>query len=376
MASTSELPHLLGVAAPHCSTGAKEQLTQSSSASTIASALEEAAPVSATASTTHSATSCYELRPWDDLMASGQAFAALILSTHFSEKYQGRHMQPGDSAEVRLPGGAAGAWRPTLLYRAGCREAVAFTWLGDEAAGDRSIYVAFAPMRRKRQFLKIIGPGDALVPELLVPPGGSARESGAVVMMSPYIQKKLRKVWGSYGLFGQLSEALARFPQHRVVFAGISHGATLAQAAALQFQHYFPVQDRVHAVTWNAFKWTDALGSELVRGSLGTRLLPFLMARQGRWDSVAGFPSGLAPLQQLVLLDADSGALHSRETSASFPGTSNPMNPQDWRRALELHFAAGAIKAMKQAMVNALEGSCNLCATLRAPGGDFADEEA
>ncbi|CAE8660111.1 unnamed protein product, partial [Polarella glacialis] len=197
-------------------------------------------------------------QPWTELLPGGQIFAALILCTSFSEKYQGRLMQPGERADVRLPaadGVMAQTWHPTLLHRAGHQEAVAYTWLGDEAAGDRTIYVAFAPMRRKRQFFKIVGSCTGLG-DLVCEPLGAEGDRQSV-LIAPYIQRKLAKVWGGCGLMEQLSKYVAAYPQHRILFSGISHGATLAQAAALQFQCAQPLAD-VHAATWNAFKWTDS----------------------------------------------------------------------------------------------------------------------
>ncbi|CAE8687902.1 unnamed protein product, partial [Polarella glacialis] len=299
-------------------------------------------------------------QPWTELLPGGQIFAALILCTSFSEKYQGRLMQPGERADVRLPaadGVMAQTWHPTLLHRAGHQEAVAYTWLGDEAAGDRTIYVAFAPMRRKRQFFKIVGSCTGLG-DLVCEPLGAEGDRQSV-LIAPYIQRKLAKVWGGCGLMEQLSKYVAAYPQHRILFSGISHGATLAQAAALQFQCAQPLAD-VHAATWNAFKWTDSAGSSLVQQVLGKRLLPFVLSRADRWDSVAGFPACCAAMRNLVLLDADSGSFQQRASTVSFPGESNPANIAHWRRALELHFASAVIKAMKQAMKLALETEVHL----------------
>jgi hypothetical protein len=299
----------------------------------------------------------------DDLLLDGSLFTALILSTSFSEKYQGRHMQPGATAAIRIPSASLPQTRSLrLLGRTGHREAVAFTWLGDEAAGDQTLYVAFAPMRRKRQFFKIIGTGANLVSEDL----GSwsscdspVKASTSSIQMSSYIQRKLRKVWTEYGLQQQLSEFSQKYPHHRVMFSGISHGATLAQVAALQFRFACP-DANVHVVTWNAFKWTDADGSALVEQAFGPRLTSFVLAREGRWDSVAGFPRGLAPMQRLLLLDADDGSLSWREASATFPGNSSPFDPVAWSRAFELHFAPAAIKATRLAMSRALVKPINV----------------
>merc|ERR1719215_1245926 len=70
---------------------------------------------------------------WVSLICGGQLHTALTLSTVFSEKYKGRTMQPGEQAEVRLPvtDAETKSWGPTLLFRAGSREAVCFIWLGD-----------------------------------------------------------------------------------------------------------------------------------------------------------------------------------------------------------------------------------------------------
>eukprot|EP00931_Biecheleriopsis_adriatica_P072903 TRINITY_DN47286_c0_g1_i1.p1 TRINITY_DN47286_c0_g1~~TRINITY_DN47286_c0_g1_i1.p1 ORF type:complete len:405 (-),score=66.07 TRINITY_DN47286_c0_g1_i1:291-1505(-) len=373
-----ELPRLLSSRAPSDYTARKPATSSELRARHPAPSVTSATAQQSDAEGVSTSTTCMTCGgphgqltgPWRELLSSGHAFAALILSTSFSEKYQGRHMQPGAGAELRLPGG--GVWRPTLLYRAGHREAVAFTWLGDVEAKDRSIYVAFAPMRRKRQFLKIVSPGGCLVPDPL--PG--TRET---IMMSPYIQRKLCKVWSHYGLLQQVSKAAEEYPQHRVIFAGISHGATLAQAAALQFQHHLAAAGndgkRVHCITWNAFKWTNEPGSSMVEMAMGSRLLPIVMSRQQRWDSVAGFPADLAPLRSLVLLDADTGELQSRQTSEDFPGRSNPASPKDWKRAMELHFASAAIKAMRQATACAQPGFCSDIPASLTPHKEASEEK-
>lgn len=319
---------------------------------------------------------------WMRLLAEGQVFTALLLGTSFSEKYKGRDMRPGDRADLRLPcaGGVGRLRRPTLLERCGSapgrgtwmesHEAVAFVWRGDEVDQDKTLYVAFGPLRRKRQLLKIWGSTSsreamfmAAASECPETAPNESRAGGGPIslVMGSYVSRKLRKLWGGQGLQEALMRSILAHPGHRVIFTGISHGAALAQAAALQSSIAFPAAD-IAAVTWNAYRWTDAEGSALVAKTLGCKLLPFVMSRQApgaarHWDSVAGFPSGLAPMPRIVLMDADSGSLLPSSDEVTFSREST-LGPEFALRAMELHFAKVAIKATRAAMCAALGPDC------------------
>lgn len=308
------------------------------------------------------------VEPWTRLLPEGQVFTALLLGTSFSDKYKGQNMVPGDRAELRLPAHGADdrCWRPTFLHRAGSHEAVAFVWLGDQDVGDCTLYVAFSPLRRKRQLLKIWGSNVVqevvCMDQAFAEPGSPSKRPRSIsVPMSSYVSRKVCTLWHDSGLQKMLELSIAAYPKHTVMFTGISHGAALAQAAALQFRLSCARAD-VAAVTWNAYRWTDAVGSALVARFLGPRLLPFVMSRQTagsqrHWDSVAGFPAGLAPMPNIVLLDVDSGSLVPSTVEASF-NRESPLGAEFAFRALELHFAKGAIKATRLAMCVALGASC------------------
>lgn len=305
---------------------------------------------------------------WRELLEEGQLNTALALGTVFSEKYKGRNMQPGETAEVRLPSAAGGTWLWTtrLLHRAGSREASPFIWLGDEEAGDRTLYVTFGPLRKKRQFLKIWSAGTHLVEDIL-PPGAEAGGSGShTVLVSSYIKNKLDKLWGHFGFGQQLAEAAAGHPRHRILFAGISHGAALAQAAALRFALLQPERE-VCAVTWNGYKWTDAAGSALAGQALGHRLLPLVLSRcepgeQRRWDSVVEFPAGFAAMPGVMLVDVDCGIFLPCVLGHA------SLGPDFAARMAELHFAKTALKAMEAAMT--LASSLRLARLEAAGSGD------
>lgn len=300
---------------------------------------------------------------WTALLRGGQVMTALILSTSYSEKYKGRHLKPGAVAELRLPseGDQPVNTRPSLLHRSGNKEAVAFTWLGDESAGDRSIYVAFSPLRHRIQFLKICCAG--MVEDGISNIDRSQSKFAAwkapaeafhrKVPISAYVHHKLQKLWGAQGLWQSLSSCVEEFPSHRVIFAGISHGGALAQAAALQFclrkRH-----QQVYIVTWNAYRWTNDIGKAAVEEELADRILPFVLSRRKEephatryWDSVTGFPPTYAPMPNCVLLDADTGDMF-RHTA---PQKGSNIGALFLMRMFELHFAKAALIAMKKATV-------------------------
>mmetsp|Transcript_20507 Transcript_20507/g.43607 ORF Transcript_20507/g.43607 Transcript_20507/m.43607 type:complete len:376 (-) Transcript_20507:57-1184(-) len=296
-----------------------------------------------------------------ELLREGQMYTALVLSTVFSEKYKGQRMQPGEAAEVQLPVALANSSPrrvSTLLARAGHYEAVPFIWLGDTSVGDATLYVAFSPLRKKRQFWKLLSSGTSLVEDRVVRQNGGSEVFVETLRISSYIKDKLDNLWSEkYGFGQQLSKAAAAHPGHRICFSGISHGAALAQAAALRFILLEPAAcHRVTVTTWNGYKWTDAMGSALVGRLLGERLLPCVLSRGAprRWDSAAEFPpstSGFAPMPGVVLLDVDSGVFLERVRLGDAQ-----LSMDFASRMAELHFAKTAIRALRTAMVRAMQG--------------------
>ncbi|CAK0824180.1 unnamed protein product [Prorocentrum cordatum] len=119
----------------------------------------------------------------------------------------------------------------------------------------------------------------------------------------------------TYNLCAMLLRHVETYPNHRVVFCGISHGAALAQAAALKFKDQQQSAD-VFVITWNAYRWTDDSGSRAVERTFGYRFLPLVMSRRRGgtrstryWDSVAHFPDTLSAMPNVALLDADTGGI-------------------------------------------------------------------
>ncbi|CAE7928741.1 DYRK4 [Symbiodinium sp. KB8] len=311
---------------------------------------------------------------WPALLHGGQIFTALLLSTSFSEKYRGRFMKGLNSAaniglvytelsraELRIPHRSGDeTWHLYLLHRAGNREAVAFIWVAGTAGGDRTIYVCFSPLRYRTQFVKICCAG-------LAKNGMSARRAchqttdasmGEMMLpVSEYIKVKLDRLWdpdGDQRLYHKLLQTVKELPSHRVIFSGISHGAALAQAAALKFQIQRQ-ETEVFVVTWNAYRWTDSTGREAAERNLGTRMLHFVLSRRETaqanryWDSVTGFPQDFSPMPNQVLLDADTGGFYKHHgESRSQLGAALLM------RTFELHFARSAISATKKATAQAV----------------------
>jgi len=295
------------------------------------------------------------VEPWQQLVCSGEIFTALVLSTLYSEKYKGRDMVVGDTAEVRLPapmGSCPALWSPTLLHRAGSKEVSVFIWRGDEGSSNKFIYLAFSPLRKSAQFFKIMGAGATLVEDTFTETRGDAAASVEhTVRMFSYVQKKLQNLWLKYGFQEKLEATMAEYPDHLLLCCGISHGAALAQALALKLSLVYP-RHRFQAVTWNAYKWMDVGSAALMRATVGKRLLSFVLSRRHYWDSVAGVPYHLEPAPHIVFLDADTGACRPagdvRRTR---------LGPCSAWRMYNLHFAKTALKATRLATLAAMAGS-------------------
>lgn len=292
-----------------------------------------------------------------ELLRNGQLFTSLILATNFSEKYRGREMAAQDTADVRLPCGM-GHWSITLIARSGYREATGFIWLGDSVAGDDTLYVAFGPLRNKTQFWKLLSQGTHLLNDEVEERDG-ARWS---LNISSYVKEKLDHLWDplnpDYDFGNKLLKAASDYPDHRIIFSGISHGATLAQASALRFGLKEPVhRNRIFVPCWNAYKWTDKEGSALAQQIFCDRSAPMVLSsrplimplhRQDEriWDSVSEFPPGFSPLPGSLLLDIESGQFFDNsQAKEAHIGIDFAL------RMAHLHFAKAAITAIKAAMV-------------------------
>eukprot|EP00812_Abedinium_dasypus_P008519 NODE_2274_length_964_cov_254.895490.p1 GENE.NODE_2274_length_964_cov_254.895490~~NODE_2274_length_964_cov_254.895490.p1 ORF type:complete len:287 (+),score=65.05 NODE_2274_length_964_cov_254.895490:3-863(+) len=186
--------------------------------------------------------------------------------------------------------------------------------------------------------------------------------------ISSYVHRKLQQLWCRYGFWRSLLAVVEAHPKHRILFSGISHGASLAQAAALKFQLMtagMGLEGEVYAATWNAYKWTDRRGSELVGSTFAERLLPMVLSKQlpghdRRWDSVPGYPPALTPVPGIMLLDVNTGAFFSVRNIGS-----SHLGPDFLGRMLDLHFASTAIRAVRTTMAVALAASPRCSEALR-----------
>ncbi|CAE8724262.1 unnamed protein product [Polarella glacialis] len=296
---------------------------------------------------------------WVKRLADGQMWTALILASSYSEKYKGKDMEPGACASVRLPVSEA-VWQPKFLQRAGCRDAAVIIWLGDESVGDRTVYVAFSMLHHFGQAKEILWSTLERAEGIGSEDDSNLEASSwSRIMVNSYLRRVIERLWGEHKLKAYLTEIAAKYPNHRFSFSGVSHGAALAQAALLRIQLEEPGID-AEAVTWNAYKWTDAAGSELAGKVLGERLLPLALSRwvpghcgqpgSRYWDSISACPEHMEHLPQLRLLDVDSGAVLSCSSQGeNCPGRAKVGFPA-FRRLWKLHFADLAIIATKKAM--------------------------
>merc|ERR1712150_213364 len=101
------------------------------------------------------------------------------------------------------------------------------------------------------------------------------------------------------------------------------------------------------------YKWTDPEGSELMGRIFEDRLLPLVLSRgkPRRWDSAAEFPPGFAPMPGITLVDTDTGVFFDNVVLGDASISMDALS-----RMKELHFAKGALQAMKSAMLRALRG--------------------
>lgn len=295
--------------------------------------------------------------PWRRLLVNGEIFAALVLSTLFSEKYKGRNMKVGETAEIRLPalpGAEPKVWRPTLLHRAGGKEVCAFIWRGDDSSPFPTIFVAFSPLRSTKQFCKILFSSKQTMREV-----AAVREEPTFMALA-YVQKKLKNLWEKYDFQAKLDDTLAKYPSHLVLCCGLSHGATLAQATAMKSSLIYP-EKSINAVTWNAYKFLDETGVAMFKEAVGKRLLPLTISQGKTWDSIAGAPRDFAPVPRIVLLDADTGDFRPAKDIKR-----TTLGPCSLWRAYRLHFAKQALKATRMAMT----------AALAAASGDPANKDS
>lgn len=273
-------------------------------------------------------------------------------------------MQIGESAEIELPrafGSEAECqrWRPKLLHRVGSKEANVFIWLGDSASSFPVIYFAFAPLRKKRQFFKLVHARACLEADLFFDEharGQATIEFAATaatksIKMLSYVQRKLTNLWQNYGFQEKLDDTMARYPNHLFLFCGISHGAALAQATTLKLSMMYPTR-KFQAATWNAYKWTDESGVAQMSAYVGKRLLSFVMSQGNDWDSIAGAPHDLEAMREIVFLDTDSG-----ECRPALDVGRSRIGPITGWRMYRLHFAKTALRGMRAAMVAAAEGA-------------------
>merc|ERR1719230_843773 len=99
-------------------------------------------------------------------------------------------MEADAVAEVKLPDDL-GVRHATLLARFGKREATPFIWLGDES--DQTIYVAFGPLRNKRQYFKLLSQGSCLVNDIITGSDGKVW----IANISHYVKEKLDSLWSA-----------------------------------------------------------------------------------------------------------------------------------------------------------------------------------
>eukprot|EP00929_Paragymnodinium_shiwhaense_P099793 TRINITY_DN6162_c0_g1_i1.p1 TRINITY_DN6162_c0_g1~~TRINITY_DN6162_c0_g1_i1.p1 ORF type:complete len:457 (+),score=94.36 TRINITY_DN6162_c0_g1_i1:63-1433(+) len=349
--------------------------------------------------------------PWQERLSDGQLFTACILCTSYSEKYHGRLLQAGSSAQVRLPqtpsashfaGGSlrfsregsisstctasrerstsvqrnqnmerqgsgnnllrkstaaapAKVVHPKLFGRAGFREAVAFVWLGDQDADDDNIYVSFSMMRRFQQAKKIIW--QELSRDAQADP-----KTWEGMAVGTYCRQKVDKLWDVYGLAQVLDNVTLAYPDRPMIFSGVSHGGTLAQVSAVRYilkQRALGKEAKAFACTWNGYRWTDEAGVELIESLMGWKMLPIVLSRwepglhgaDGHrvWDTVSEMPSVLEPLRTTMLQDIDNGVFWRREEGVSEWMGRAYFSWLGFKRLWRLHYAQAAIAAMRKA---------------------------
>jgi len=259
------------------------------------------------------------------MLLNGEVFAALLLSSSYSEKYRGRDMKPGDLAQINLPcleGMTQRCWRTKLLHRSGSREVNVFIWLGDESSSIPTVYFACSPLRKRIQFAKLahnyIGLPRLSQMEIEEQANGDANAAAgkgrhSSVPMLPYCHRKVANLFDKYDFMEKLEDTTRQYPNHRYLLCGISHGASVAQALALKLSLMYP-RACFQEVTWNAYRWTNDQGVALMEQHVGRRLLPIIMASDTTWDSVPGIPWRLAPMPRIVFLNADTGELRPAES--------------------------------------------------------------
>jgi hypothetical protein len=169
------------------------------------------------------------------------------------------------------------------------------------------------------------------------------------VPMWAYCRRKVDNLFNKYDFLRKVQDTMRQYPNHRYLLCGISHGASVAQALALKLSLMYP-RACFQAVTWNAYRWTTDEGVALMEQHVGRRLLPFVMATDTTWDSVAGVPYRLSHMPRIVFLNADTGEFKPAESIGGSRLDLRFIFCCFWRM-YKLHFAKTALKATKKAML-------------------------
>jgi len=267
----------------------------------------------------------------ESLMAGGQLWTALILAVHYNMNNAGATLDVGTSVKVRTPFSASSAsptWSsaPVLLERLGTKCCAVHLWSGQGIGGDGAIYVTFTPARQ--------GMGDILTVDHLrrIWAGSSATRSDTDgITMSSYVKRKFDRLWATG--FESALRRLITAPDlqgQKLIFAGVSHGATLAQIASYRFARKLPDwvdKDKLidfATISWNSYLWTDAAGARAVHDTLRDRLLNVVLTQRQHdtldryMDSVSGygFDQDFSPIPSTILLEAGC----NRKSSKQAPG--------------------------------------------------------
>lgn len=321
---------------------------------------------------------------WQAMLDDGELYTALVLSTVYTDKRRGRRMSEGDIAEIKLPAGL-GNWTPMLLSKVGHTECAIMLWLGDASCKEKTVYIAFMPLRNLRHFFRMFRRGcgrhvelafsehsescslgsagavEAVAEHVEALPGRCEKQQVSISLRA-YIKSQLDLVWES--LQAAVLRASRSYPDHRLLVAGISYGAVMSQACTFRLAVEHPALN-LWCVAWNSMRWTDIDGAKLVSRALGGRLLSLVLSRrrpgaQRVWDPCAGFPPAgngeWAFVPHAYLLDADSGRC--------LPASHVPGFPGDYGRQLrhmrcfhELHFARAVISAIRVRMHSVASGA-------------------
>lgn len=259
---------------------------------------------------------------WKSMLKEGQMVAGTRLASNWGVMHCHKQRatgwftfdeadcKEGMIADIDMPstsGGDTVKENFKLLWRTPphVKESSAFIW---EGLG--TIFVAFGALRSDgifsggAQSFKVWWNSTTVEPFNL--------GHGVTVNVAAELRHKVDKLWDAREFYSWFKQIIAQYPEHRIMFTGVSYGGVMAKIASLRFKTQPEAGGRkVHTLAINAFRWTDAAGVKMFTEKMGDDFLQLQISRPTsstlrEWDVMAAWPEEMAK-EPVTLLDQGTG---------------------------------------------------------------------